>query len=139
LGIIEKVEQLATAKSSASTDLSDSIAVATKSTDSAETPADIFSQEPMDVSPALSAASSILPQRSATSTPSISLLSDTKSIPSQSASVTPDQAFGAGGDRFRMLNIPVQVKENFRNSYIYLLDLVGRRNDIGHRNSTTNQ
>lgn len=80
--------------------------------DTIGTHGDIFSQEPMDVSPAPSAASGILRgERSPTFTPSIGLLSS-ESVSSKSQTsggTTPDGH--SQSDRTRMLNVPIQVDE----------------------------
>jgi hypothetical protein len=101
LGIVEKVEQLA--KSDEVIELIPSV-----ENEPAErirgASVDIFAQEPMDTSPSPAATPKHLDQRSAASTPSIGLLSESD------ASATPhDLSFDS---RSRMLNVPVQVGDS---------------------------
>ena len=102
LGIVEKVEQLATAKID-NINPETIVSPPSKSQNSINSngPVDIFAQEPMDVSPSPSATSSII-QRSTSSTPISGVLSESKNS-QQSAT---DHTYG---DRIRMLNVPVQV------------------------------
>jgi hypothetical protein len=104
LGIVDKVEQLASPKN-APVDSIPPIDSILKSDSTEQAPADIFAHEPMDVSPAPSAASSIL--RSATSTPSIGLVSSESLRSQASGGTTPET--NVYSERLRMLNVPIHV------------------------------
>ncbi|KAI6223048.1 HECT-type E3 ubiquitin transferase [Aphelenchoides fujianensis] len=137
LGIVEKVEQLAQQADKGDVVVT-STPAAPASASAASDSLDIFAQEPMDTTTiggeefGATFTPSTAAERSATSTPSIGLRSESEASRDTPQPTTSEHAAYHTGDRSRMLNIPVQFEDEMISDTNTPPPTIENHEDSGH-------